>query len=523
MNLLKLLLSIAIVSIAYSCNRSLKDSHELVYNHSVSNIIPIPSNVTKAVGFFEINNKTSFTFDDKLKNSAEILDKYLSNGLGYNLKQDSTFSLSELLTPTKYVIFSVNDSITNTEGYRISISEQNLIIEASTDKGAFFAVQTIRQLLPASFEDGTYGKDKIKLDLFKIEDSPEYAYRGFMLDVARHFYSVKDVKHLIDLLSIYKINTLHLHLSDDQGWRIEIKSWPNLTTHGSKSSVKNEKGGFYTQEDYKEIQDYALKHQIVIIPEIDLPGHTNAALSSYAELNCDNKATKPYHGTKVGFSSLCIDKEITYKFLDDVFGELADITTGDYIHIGGDESHSTKKSDYITFIERAIIIVKSHDKKIIGWDEIAHSDIGKETIVQYWGKEKNAKLGVDKGSKIIMSPSKKIYLDIKYNDSTKLGITWAGLNPVDDSYKWNPTKFIKGINKDDILGIEAPLWSETIVTRADMEFLLFPRLPGVAETAWSKQENRNWDSYKLRLAKQKERFEVLKINYYKSPLVDWKE
>ena len=521
MNLLKFLSLITIISLSSSCIKSLKESHELTYSPSSINVIPFPSDVAKAEGFFEINNKTSFTFDDKLKSSAEFLDQYLSYGLGYNLRQDSTFSLSELFTPTKYVMLTVNDSITDTEGYRITISEQNLIIEASTDKGAFFAVQTIRQLLPASFENGTYGKDKIKLDLLKIEDSPEYAYRGFMLDVARHFHSVDDVKHLIDLLSIYKINTLHLHLSDDQGWRIEIKSWPNLTVHGSKSSVKNEKGGFYTQEDYKEIQKYASKNHITIIPEIDIPGHTNAALSSYPELNCDNKATKPYYGTRVGFSSLCVDKEITYQFLDDVFGELAEITTGDYIHIGGDESHSTKKNDYITFIERAITIVKSHDKKVIGWDEIAHSDLDPETVVQFWGKEKNAKLGVSKGSKIIMSPSKKIYLDIKYNDSTKLGITWAGLNPVDDSYNWNPTKFIDGINKDDILGIEAPLWSETVVTRADMEFLLFPRLPGVAETAWSKQENRDWDTYKLRLAKQKERFEALKINYYKSPLVDW--
>ena len=521
MNFIKLVSLITIISFSSSCIRSLKESSELVYSPSSVNVIPAPNEVAKSDGFFKINKRTSFVFDDSLRKSAEFLDQYLSNGLGYKLRQDSTFSLVELFTPTRYVMLSVNDSITNAEGYRITISEQKLLIEASTDKGAFFAVQTIRQLLPASFENGTYGDNMVKLDLLKIEDSPEYAYRGFMLDVARHFYSVEDVKHLIDLLSVYKINTLHLHLSDDQGWRIEIKSWPNLTTHGSKSSVKNEKGGFYTQDDYKEIQNYASKHQITIIPEIDMPGHTNAALSSYAELNCDNKVTKPYHGTKVGFSSLCVDKEITYEFLDDVIGELADITTGDYIHIGGDESHSTKKSDYITFIERAITIVKSHDKKVIGWDEIAHSDIDSETIVQYWGKAKNAKLGVSKGAKIIMSPSDKIYLDIKYNDSTKLGITWAGRNPVDDAYNWNPESFIKGVDRGDIFGIEAPLWSETIVTRSDMEFLLFPRLPGVAETAWSKQDKRNWDNYKLRLAKQKERFEVLEINYYRSPLVDW--
>ncbi len=521
MNFIKLLSLIIIISITYSCNEPLKGSSDLIYLPTTLNVIPIPNEVSKSIGSFVIDKETSFVYDEEIKNSAKLFNQYLSKGLGYKLKGEIEFSFSNLFKQTRSVVFSVNDSITSTEGYRITISEQKLLVESSTDKGAFLAVQTLRQILPTSFENSTYREEQINLELLKINDSPEYSYRGFMLDVARHFHSVDDVKHLIDLLAIYKINTLHLHLSDDQGWRIEIKSWTNLTDHGSKSSVKNEKGGFYTQEDYKEIQKYALKHHITIIPEIDMPGHTNAALSSYAELNCNGKATKPYYGTKVGFSTLCIDKDITYKFLDDVIGELAKITLGEYIHIGGDESHSTKESDYIPFIKRAIDIVKSHNKKVIGWDEIANTQIDKETVVQFWGKAKNAKLGAKKGSKIIMSPSDKIYLDIKYNDSTKIGITWAGLNPVDDAYNWNPESFIEGVTRDNILGIEAPLWSETVVTRADMEFLVFPRLLGVAEIAWSKPGNRDWNSYKLRLAKQKERFEVLNINYYKSPVIEW--
>lgn len=521
MKFTKLLSLIILLSITFSCTEPLKKSTELVYSSSLSNVIPIPTEVLKSDGFFLINKETSFVFDGDLQNSANYFNEYLKKGLGYYLPNEVEFNLSNLFEPTRSIVFSVNDSISNVEGYRITISESKLLVEAKSDDGAFFAFQTLRQILPASFENEKYEKDQVQLDLYKIEDAPEYSYRGFMLDVARHFHSVSDVKHLIDLLSIYKINTLHLHLTDDQGWRIEIKSWPNLTAHGGKSSVKNEKGGFYTQEEYLEIQEYALKNHITIIPEIDMPGHTNAALSSYAELNCNGKATKPYYGTRVGFSSLCVDKDITYKFLDDVIGELSELTLGEYIHIGGDESHSTKKSDYIPFIKRAIDIVKSHDKKVIGWDEIAHSEIDEETIVQFWSKVGNAKLGASKGSKIIMSPAVKIYLDMKYNDSTKLGITWAGRNPVDDSYNWNPESYIKGVNRDDILGVEAPLWSETVVNKEDMEFLLFPRLPGVAETAWSKQKNRVWDSYKLRLVSHKERFEILKINYYKSPVVDW--
>ena len=520
---MKLYKSIAIIFFAISlvsCGSELKDSRELKYLPSTVSVIPIPNSVLKAEGFFEIDKETSISFDESFKESANFLNTYLERGLKFKLKNISEFKFYQFYNH-RSISFVSDNSIVNPEGYRITISEKELLIEASTGKGAFYAVQTLRQLLPSSFEDSTYKKERVKLDLYKIEDKPLYSYRGFMLDVARHFHSVKDVKHMIDLLSIYKINTLHLHLTDDQGWRIEIKSWPNLTVHGSKSSVKNEKGGFYTQDDYKEIQSYATKHKIMVIPEIDIPGHTNAALSSYAELNCDGVATKPYYGTKVGFSSLCVDKDITYKFIDDVFRELSEITTGEYIHIGGDESHSTKKSDYIPFVKRVIGIVKSHNKKVIGWDEIATSDIDSTVIVQFWGKADNAKIAVEKGAKVIMSPSDRIYLDIKYNDSTKIGLTWAGRNPVDDAYNWKVDGYVKGVQTNNILGIEAPLWSETVVTRADMEFLVFPRLIGVAEIAWSKEEDRNWESYNLRLAKQKYRLEALKVNFFKSDKVNW--
>ena len=517
MKIIKLLPILILAVIMSSCSNSLKDSSQLNYVSSSADIIPIPNKVDKAEGQFVINESTSFIFDAEFISAANVFRDYLSSSLGYKLKVGSSFSFNE----HSIISFVKNESIANKEGYKITISEKGLLVEASDDKGAFYAVQTLRQLLPASFENSTFKDSSVKLDLYKIEDKPEYAYRGFMLDVARHFFTVDEVKHVIDLISIYKINTLHLHLSDDQGWRIEIKSWPKLTTHGSKSSVKNEKGGFYTQNDYKEIQDYASKHQIVVIPEIDMPGHTNSALSSYAELNCDGKVTEPYYGTKVGFSTLCTANDNTYKFIDDVIGELAAITTGEYIHIGGDESHSTKLKDYIYFIDKARAIVESHGKKVIGWDEVANSNIDSKTIVQFWGKTKNAKLGADKGAKIIMSPADKIYLDIKYNDSTKLGLTWAGLNSVEDAYNWFADDFIEGVERGNVLGVEAPLWSETVVTTADVEFLVFPRLPGVAEQAWSKKEHLNWDTYKVRLAKQQERFEALEINYYKSPLVDW--
>ncbi len=490
---------------------SCSDKEIIDYKPTTIDVIPIPNKVMKAPGFFELSKKTSLVFDSSLKNSADLLKEYLAKGLGYEISGKSK---------NNSIIFSLDTAMVGIESYRITIDKESLLIESQSDLGAFYAVQTLQQLLPPSFENGTFGNEKVKFDLLYIEDSPRYEYRGFMLDVARHFFNVDEVKHVIDLISAYKINKLHLHLTDDQGWRIEIKSWPKLTEIGSKSSVNNEKDGFYTQEEYLEIQAYALKKHITIIPEIDMPGHINAALVSYPELNCDNKARKPYSGIKVGFSTLCMKKDTIYQFVDDVIRELSRMTSGNYIHIGGDESRETEEDDYISFINKTREIVKPYGKEPIGWDEIVDADIESNAIVQFWGKVKNVKLASEKGAKIIMSPSDKIYLDIKYNDSTKLGLTWAGLNDVKDAYSWKPDSLIEGVGGDNILGVEAPLWTETIVTRDDLEYMVFPRLIGVAEIAWSKEENRNWKNYKERLTKHKLRLDNLNINYYKSEYIE---
>jgi len=314
---------------------------------------------------------------------------------------------------------------------------------------------------------------------------------------------------------------LHLHLSDDQGWRIEIKSWPNLTTHGGSLEVGGGEGGFYTQEQYTDIVNYAKDRFVTIVPEIDMPGHTNAALSSYAELNIGGKATELYTGTKVGFSTLNTKSEVTYKFIDDVIRELAALTPGEYIHIGGDESHSTKKEDYIAFMNRVQDIAVLHGKKVLAWDEIALTTIKPGTIAQVWASEENAKLAVGQGAKILMAPAKKAYLDMQYDKTTKLGLHWAAYIEVDAGYSWDPATYISGIGQEHIVGIEAPLWSETVTNMEDIEYLVFPRLPGYAEIGWTPSAARNWEEYKLRLAKHGERFSALDINYYQSKLVPW--
>jgi hexosaminidase len=341
-----------------------------------------------------------------------------------------------------------------------------------------------------------------------------------MLDVARHFFPVKDIKRMIDLIALYKINILHLHLSDDQGWRIEIKKYPKLARVGGQTQVGGGKGGYYTQKEYTEIVNYAAERYITVIPEIDMPGHTNAALVSYPELNCSKRVPKLYTGKRVGFSSLCTSREGTYKFVSDVLKELSALTPGPYLHIGGDESNATKLPAYIHFENRIQEIVQSLGKTAIGWDEISKADL-KGGVVQYWSNAQNALRGVQKGAKVIMSPASYAYMDMKYNPETELGLHWAGYVNVDKAFNWDPASLVPGIEKENILGVEAPLWTETITSISEMEYMVFPRLPGYAEIGWSNPANRDWEEYKLRLAQQGSRWKALGISYYASDLIPW--
>jgi hexosaminidase len=344
-----------------------------------------------------------------------------------------------------------------------------------------------------------------------------------MLDVGRHFFSVDEVKQFIDYMAMYKMNALHIGLTNDQGWRIEIKSWPKLTEIGGSTEVGGGPGGFYTQEQYSELVKYAQDRNITIIPEIDMPGHTNAALASYAELNCDGKARDLYTGIEVGFSTLCTNKEITYQFIDDVFRELAALTPGEYIHIGGDESHSTPLEDCIPFVNRVQQIVLKHGKKVVGWDEIANATLVENAAVQFWAEVKNATMAIEQGAKVVMSPAKKAYLDMQYDSTSTYGLHWAAYVEVDEAYNWEPLEQVPGIKKDQIVGIEAALWTETVSNMDEVEYLVFPRLPGHAEIGWTAPGTRRWDEYKLRLAKQNRRFDALGIDYYPSKRVPWEE
>lgn len=487
-----------------------------------ASIIPKPVSITSTGDYFTLKSNTVIYV---MGESYEILNigHYLADRLnpatGYDLNVRSTNE-----DPGKgSILLTTSGAGANAqeESYELIITKKQIKLSAPTPEGLFRGVQTIRQLLPARIEMAENQEGPWQIATGTITDYPVYSYRSAMLDVARHFFSVDDVRRFIDFLAYYKMNKLHLHLSDDQGWRIEIKSWPNLTLHGGSTQVGGGKGGFFTQEQYSAIVDYAEECYITIVPEIDMPGHTNSALASYPELSCDGKARELYTGTKVGFSTLCTNKEITYKFLDDVIREISAITPGPYFHIGGDESHVTRLSDYIPFIERVQDIVLKYGKQSIGWDEIANAGLREGTVVQYWTNIENAKKAVKQGARLLMSPAVKAYIDMKYNKSTKLGLHWAAYIEVDEAYNWDPASLVPGLGKEHIVGVEAPLWTETLTNIDEIEYMVFPRLPGIAEIGWTDVASRNWDEYKIRLGKHGERFEAMGIDYYKSPLVDW--
>ncbi|MFB9838346.1 beta-N-acetylhexosaminidase, partial [Actinoallomurus acaciae] len=414
------------------------------------------------------------------------------------------------------------------EAYRLAVTGTSVRLEAGTPEGLFRGVQTLRQLLPPSVEAPTVQHGPWTVPGVRVEDSPRFAWRGTMLDVARHFFTVRQVERYIDLAALYKINTLHLHLSDDQGWRIAIDGWPRLAAYGGSTEVGGGRGGYYTQADYTRIVRYAAERYITVVPEIDGPGHTNAALASYARLNCDGQAPPLYTGTDVGFSSWCIAKPVTYELLDAVLGRLARLTPGPYLHIGGDEAHSTTAADYATYIGRAGRIVTGHGKRPAGWSEIGAGRLPAGSVAQYWntatgseGGTRTAREAVAQGAKVVMSPANRAYLDMKYDERTRLGQDWAGLVEVRDAYDWDPAALVDGVTEGDVLGVEAPLWTETIVTDDDIDFMAFPRLPAIAEIGWSPRAARTWSDFRLRLAAQGPRWSALAVNFYRSPQVPW--
>ena len=502
---------------------------------SIHHVIPLPRTTEPAAGAgFTIAAdtvivvSTRVTPSDTPGNDRGIwIANYLADVIGLAAApHPPNVEIAGTAVPPGAISLELGDaSISGAEAYDLTVTPGRVTIRANQPAGLFYGVQSFRQLLPAFIEYQAVRPDKsrpVVAAAGHIADEPRFAWRGAMLDVSRHFLSVDDVKRYVDLMSLYKLNRLHLHLADDQGWRIEIRSWPELAKRGGRAQVGGGAGGFYTQEQYADLVKYAAERFVTIVPEIDMPGHTNAALASYAELNCDGVAREPYTGTEVGFSALCVDKAITYTFIDDVVREIAAITPGAWFHVGGDEVKTLAPDQYIRFVERVQAIVLSHGKQMVGWDEIAPAALLPTTVVQHWRPNTTPAEAVTRGARVIMSIANKTYLDMKYDATTAIGLSWAGYVDVSTAYDWDPATAAAGVPESAILGVEAPLWSETLATIRDVEFLAFPRLAGIAEVGWSRAEARDWNAFKERLGAHGPRLTALGVNFHRSPTVPWK-
>ena len=484
-------------------------------------IIPLPTSVALApAGVFAIDSSTSVVVAPGAGPEVDRVAQRVLELIGRPAGAMPRRLIAADTLPARSIYLRLgDDAALGEEGYRLDVTPALVTITANRPAGLFYGVQTMRQLLPPSIEHPGALNRNLRIPAGVVVDAPRFAWRGSMIDVARHFLPIEELRRHVDRMALYKLNRLHLHLSDDQGWRIEIKSWPNLTAVGGSTQVGGGAGGFYTQEQFAELARYAAERFVTIVPEIDMPGHTNAALASYAGLSCDGVTPPLYTGTRVGFSTLCVTSDSTYRFVSDVVREISALLPSPWFHIGGDEVEKLTHDEYRAFIERVQGIVRTHGRQMIGWGEIAVAALEPGTVVQHWKPDSSA-LHVARGGRVILSPNRRTYLDMKYDANTILGLRWAGLIDVRDAYDWDPGTQLDGVPERSVFGVEAPLWAETLVKPEDWEFMAFPRLIAIAELGWT-MPPRDFESFRQRLAMHGVRLAALGVNFYRSPQVRW--
>ncbi|WP_162458653.1 family 20 glycosylhydrolase [Pseudactinotalea suaedae] len=375
-------------------------------------------------------------------------------------------------------------------GYRLQVgADTGFSSDAADHRGASAARSSATQLVELTDRS---------VPALEIEDAPRYPWRGLMIDVCRHFFGPATLRKVLDLAALYKLNVLHLHLTDDQGWRYEVPNRPELVERASTSEVDGGPGGHLSVADLAELTAYAAERGITIVGEIDLPGHTAAALHAVPALNPDGLAREVYTGTEVGHSTLRLDLPETAAFLEDAVGALVEQTTGDFVHVGGDEVRLLSPEEYAAFIQHVEALVLRLGKRPVFWQEAAPALQDPRSVLQLWDSNADPApvvAAAAHGHQVILSPGNRAYLDMKYDADTELGLDWAGHVDVRDAYDWDPATLVPGLPPEAILGVEAALWTETIRTEDDLFSMLLPRLPAIAEVAWSVPEVRAWEAF----------------------------
>jgi hexosaminidase len=514
-------------------------------------VIPAPVKAEIKTGSFTITSQTVIVADSNEENATVyFLNAYLQKYYGFSLRTVKQAATNFISIGTRTFIKAPD----RPERYTLVISNKAVQIKGDSHGGSFYGLQTLLQLLPVQ-KSGS-----LKIPAVAIEDYPRFGYRGAMLDVSRHFFDVDFIKKYLDLLALHKINTFHWHLTDDQGWRIEIKKYPRLTEVGScrngtitgrfpgKGNDGDKYCGYYTQDQIREIVQYAANRFITVIPEIELPGHSSAAIAAYPQLSCfPDEPTKPakrtiWHGDSTGknvqqawgvFEDVYCPGEYTFNFLQDVLDEVIALFPSKYIHIGGDEcpKEAWKRSAFCQnlikeknlkdehglqsyFVQRIEKYLNSKGKAMIGWDEILEGGLAPNATVMSWRGEKGGIEAAKQKHDVIMTPNSYLYLDhsqCKNEDSVVIG----GYLPLQKVYSFNPVP--NELNAHEyhyILGAQANLWTEYITNPAKAEYMLFPRLTALSEVCWSPVQNKNWEGFKKRIAKQFKRYDLWGVHYY---------
>ena len=495
----------------------------------VSHIIPQPVMVIPGDGYFTFSNETEFAVENERQGQiAEIFTGLFTRTVGFSPK-------IKVDTKKGDVVFQKDESLAE-EAYNLKITRKKIIITASSDKGYFYGLQTIRQLLTPGIESPVKVEIGLSVPAMIINDSPRFKYRGLMIDVARYFLPKEKLLRIIDVMGSLKLNTLHLHLTDDNGWRIEIKKYPLLTQIGSRRAERKDipfpdkknarqgeptiETGFYSQDDIKEIVNYAGKRQITVIPEIDMPAHSNAALAAYPLLACPavDKYISVLPGLGGDHTSIvyCAGNDSVFSFINNVLDEVMDLFPSHYIHIGGDEvetaywqkcplcqdrmrkEHIHNVFDLQTyFMNRVNDYLKSKGREMMGWDELTRSTLPEGSVIFGWrGLGKAGEKAGEQGHKFIMTPAKVLYL-IRYQGPQWFEpITYFGNNTLKDVYDYDPVERSWSASvRENLLGIQGSLWTEFCSKPEDVEYLLFPRLLALAESAWSVPERKEWERF----------------------------